>query len=178
MLKEIESQQLVQAKSRESLQTRIGEILGDAQYRWVLRSQGLPDFQYENVPLPLGDTNRVAQLQMKLVALELVRAWAQIHGIKLQYWPELTIFVTGPSVFQHVDGQDHFWSSADVIATADFFWALDTRGYVGQQLRITRREQELERAQLLQDTRSLIDRLLAAQRLAGSLGEPVKQLDR
>ncbi|MDB6019435.1 MAG: hypothetical protein JWR19_3924 [Pedosphaera sp.] len=177
MLKEIESQQLVQAKSRESLQTRIGEILGDGQYRWVLRSQGLPDFQYENVPLPLGDTNRVAQLQMKLVALELVRAWAQIHGIKLQYWPELTIFVSGPSAFQRVNGQSHFWSSAEVTATADFFWTLDTRGYVGQQLRQTRREQELEAARLRQDTEELIDRLLAAQRLASSLRREIEQLD-
>ncbi len=115
---------------------------------------------------------------MRLVALELVRAWAQIHGIKLQYWPELTIFVSGPSAFQSVNGETHFWSSSDVVATADFFWTLDTRGYVSLQLRQTRREQELEFAQLRMDSDELIQRLLAAQRLGGSLRTQIEQLDR
>lgn len=178
MLKEIESEQLGLEKSLVDLQTHIGEVLADPQYRWVLSTNGLPDFQYESQPLMLSDTNRVASLQMKLVALELVRAWAQIRGIKLQYWPELTIFVTGPSVYQRVNGENQFWSSADVRATANFFWTLDTRGYVSLQLRQTRREQELELARLKQDSQELIDRLLAAQRLAGSLRKQIRDLDR
>ncbi|MDB6112637.1 MAG: hypothetical protein JWR69_4387, partial [Pedosphaera sp.] len=52
------------------------------------------------------------------------------------------------------------------------------RGYVRLQLRQTRREQELQLARLRQDSQELIDRLLAAQRLAGSLQEQVGQLDR
>ncbi|MDB6068800.1 MAG: hypothetical protein JWR26_5008 [Pedosphaera sp.] len=177
MLKDIKTRQLALVNAQDDLQTRIGQLLMDQQFRWKLTTNGLPAFTYPDRPLCLSDTNRVAQLQTKLVALELVGAWAQIQGIKLQYWPELTIFVTGPSVFQRVDGKDHFWSSADVIASADFFWALDTRGYVSQQLRLTRRAQDLERAQLLQDSRSLVDRLLSAQRLVGSLTDQIKQLD-
>lgn len=178
MTREIESQQLVLTQSKESLQSRIGELLADPQYRWVLTTNALPDFSYENQPLPLDDTNRVARLQMKLVAIELVRAWAQIHGIKLQYWPELSIFVSGPSVYQRVNGESHFWSSADVMATANLFWNIDTRGYVAMQLRQTRREQELELARLRQDSQELIDRLLSAQRVASSLREQIQQLDR
>lgn len=177
MLKEIKTQQLLLTKSREEFQSRLGDLLMDRQYRWILITNGLPEFNYETKPLPLKDTNRVAQLQTRLVALEFVAAWAQIKGIKLQYWPELTIFVTGPSVYQIENGQSQFWSAANIVSEADFFWSIDTRGYVGLQLRQTRREQELQAAQLQQDSRALIDRLLAAQRLAGSLLEQIKQLD-
>ncbi len=178
LLKDIKTQQLLLTRSREDFQTHLSDLLMDRQYRWVLSTNGLPEFNYETKPLPLNDTNRVAQLQTRLVALELVAAWAQIQGIKLQYWPELTIFVTGPSVYQVVNGQSQFWSAGEVVAQADFFWSIDTRGYVGLQLRQTRREQELQAAQLQQDSRALIDRLLAAQRLAGSLLEQISQLDR
>ena len=57
----------------------------------------------------------------------------------------------------------------DVQASADFFWNLDTRGYVSQQLRQTKREQELEIEQLRLDSEALIDRLLAAQKRSRSL---------
>lgn len=177
MLKEIKTRELSLAKNKDDFQSRLGDLLMDRQSRWILTTNGLPEFDYESHPLRLNDTNRVAQLQTRLVALELVAAWAQIKGIKLQYWPELTIFVTGPSVYQIANGLSQFWSSADIVAQADFFWTIDTRGYVGLQLRQTRREQELQKAQLEQDSRALIDRLLAAQRLAGSLLEQIKQLD-
>ena len=177
LLKDIESQQLSLLKAQEGLQARVGELLTDRSFRWVLTTNSLPELDYATKPLRLDDTNRVAQLQMKLVALELVRAWAQIHGIKLQYWPELTIFVTGPSIYQLQNNESHFWSSSDVIGSANFFWSLDTRGYVSQQLRLTRREQDLQAAQLKQDSLALIDRLLAAQKLASSLLEQGSQLD-
>ncbi|MDB6122155.1 MAG: hypothetical protein JWQ71_1148 [Pedosphaera sp.] len=177
LLKDLNSQQLSLEKSADILQSRVGELVGDLKYRWVLTTNGLPNLAYDQNPLPLADTNRVARLQMRLVALELVRAWAQIHGIKLQYWPELTIFVSGPSVFQRIGGKSQFWSSKDIQASADFFWTLDTRGYISQQLRQTRREQELQIAQLHMDSEALIDKLLAAQKLSGSLRAQAEQLD-
>lgn len=178
MLKEIRSRQLSLEKSRENFQAQVSTILADQQYHWSLVTNGLPQFDYEDHPLALNDTNSVAQLQTRLVALEFVAAWAQIHGIKLQYWPELAIFVGGPSVYQRVNGQNQFWSSADVTASANFFWSIDTRGYISQQLRQTRREQDLQAAQLQLDSRALIAQLIAAQRLAGSLRDQFTQLDK
>lgn len=178
LLKDVQNQEIQLTKSAESLQVSIGDLLGDRRWRWVLVTNGLPELDYAAHPLPLDDTNRVAQLQMKLVALELVRAWAEVRGIKLQYWPEMTIFVTGPSVFQFSSGQSQFTSTADVVGSADLFWALDTRGYVGQQLRITKRSQALQKAQLQRDSLDLIDRLLAARRLETSLRDEAAQMDR
>jgi len=127
--------------------------------------------------LTLADSNRVAQLQMKLVAVELVAAWAQVRGIKLQYWPELTIFVTGPPLYQRTAGVEHFWSLGDVRASADLFWRLDTRGYVSRQLKQARRDQALQWARLREETLALMDKLLAAQKLMAKLGEQIDQLD-
>ncbi len=176
--KEVESEQLSLKKSRDSLQAQAGELFANSQCRWIFQTNNLPDFPYGTEPLPLNDTNRVARLQRQLVAIELVRAWAQIHGIKLQYWPELTFFVGGPSVYQRVNGENQFWSASSATATANFFWTIDTRGYVAMQLRQTRREQELELARLQLDSQDLISRLLAAQRLVGELQEQIQQLDR
>jgi hypothetical protein len=176
-IRDLASQELGVAKSAEALQAQTGDLLGDRSYQWKLTTNGLPDLAYEKEPLQLADTNRVGKLQMKLVALELVRAWATIHGIKLQYWPELSIFVSGPSVYQRTGGENHFWSSKDIQASADFFWTLDTRGVVSQQLRQARRDQALQEAQLRLDSQALVDKLLSAQKLSGALRSQAGQLD-
>ena len=176
--KDLQAEELTLAKSREALQTGAGELLGDSQCRWILLTNDLPELDYAQHPLPLLDTNRVARLQIRLAALELVRAWAQLHGIKLQYWPELAIFVSGPSLYQRQDGQSQFWSASQASASADFFWNLDTRGYVRMQLRQTRRQQELELAELRQDSLDLVNRLVAAQRLNGSLQTQLERMER
>ena len=177
LLSDIETRELALAKDDDLLQLRIGDLLMNQQFHWVLLTNGLPEFDYQDQPLPLADTNRVAQLQMRLAALELVRGWAIIQGIKLQYWPELTIFVSGPTVFQHYNGQNHFWSAKDVTASANLFWTLDTRGYIRQALRETKRAQQLEFAQLQREGETLIAHLLAAQKLGGSLRDQIRQYD-
>lgn len=178
LLKDVENQELTLAKANESFQTEVGDILGDRRFRWILTANGFPEFNYPAHPLPLDDTNRVAQLQMKMVALELVGEWAQVHGIKLQYWPELTFFVTGPSMFQIYNGHASYVSGGDVTGSANFFWSLDTRGYVSQQLRTVRRAQDLEKTQLRQDALALIDRLISARKMEATLREQADQLDR
>ena len=177
LLSDIETRELALAREDELLQLRLGDLLMSQQFHWVLLTNGLPEFDYQDHPLPLADTNRVAQLQMRLVALELVRGWATIRGIKLQYWPELTIFVSGPTVFQHYNGQNHFWSAKDVTASANLFWTLDTRGYIRQALRETKRAQELEFAQLRREAETLIAHLLSAQKLGGSLRDQIRQYE-
>jgi hypothetical protein len=176
LLEELKTRRLGLEKQRETVQASVGDLLGERGRRWKLLTNGWPVLSYTGEPLPLEDTNRVAQLQMKLVAIELVAAWAQVRGIKLQYWPELTIFVTGPPLYQRASGVQHFWSVGEIRASADFFWRLDTRGYVARQLRQARRDQTLQRARLRQETLSLMDKLLAAQKLTVYLQEQLGQL--
>jgi hypothetical protein len=177
LLNDIKNRELGLIKDEENLQIHIGELLMSQSYHWMLSSNDLPAFDYEDRPLPLSDTSRVAQLQIRLAAIELVGAWAQLHGIKLQYWPDLTLFVSGPTIFQRFNGVNHFWSAADATASADVFWSLDTRGRVRQQLRETRRAQELQTEQLKRDSEVLAERLIAAQKIAGTLRDQIHQLD-
>ena len=176
LLEELKSRRLGLEKQNEGLQASAGDLLGDRDWRWILQTNGWPILSYAQQPLPLQDSNRIAQLQMNLVAVELVGAWAAVRGIKLQYWPELTIFVTGPPLYQRSAGVEHFWSLGEMRASADLFWRLDTRGYVSRQLRQARRDQALQWARLRQETLALMDKLLSAQKLTLTMRQQLEQL--
>ncbi len=172
---ELKLRETASLKSMRALQQRASELFSDHSNRWELLTNGLPDLRYHLEPLPLDDTNRIAQLQMKLVALELEAARAAITGIKLRYWPELNIFISGPPVFQRSTGQERWWDAEAVRGSADLFWHIDTRGYISRQLRQTRRSQALQRDRFKEESRALMDRLIFTQQLARSTQE---QLDR
>ena len=176
LLDELRARRLAFEKQNESLQAAAGDLFGDRGRRWTLQTNGWPGFSYNQQPLPLQDSNRVAQVQMKLVAIELVGAWAQLKGIKLQYWPELSIFITGPPIYQRVAGVQSFWNLSELRASADLFWRLDTRGYVSRQLRQARRDQSLQWARLREETLALMDKLLAAQKLMKELRTQLAQV--
>ena len=177
LLEELKSRRLTLQKQKETLQATAGDLLGDRGRRWILQTNGWPVLPYVAQPLPLEDSDRVAQLQMKLVAIELVGAWAQVKGIKLQYWPELNIFVTGPPVYQRVGGVASTWNFGDLRASGDIFWRLDTRGYVSRQLRQARRDRTLQWARLHEESLALMDKLLAAQKLMAELQQQIAQVD-
>jgi len=172
-----ENRELGLLREADGLQQRAGDLFGDRGWKWTLTTNGAPNLDYESDPLPLADTNRIAQLQMRLVALELVGAWARIVGIKLQYWPEMRLFVSGPPVYTRGNGSEKFFDAEQIRFTADVFWTLDTRGQVSRQLRQTRREQDLQIEQLRQQALALIARLLSAQKLVADLRREIMELD-
>lgn len=175
---ELQLREVTALKAERSAQQSASDLFGDYSYRWVLLTNGLPELQYHINPLPLADTNRVAQLQMKLVALELEAARATITGIKLRYWPELNIFISGPPVFQRFSGQERWWDADQVRGSADLFWQLDTRGYISRQLRQTRRTQELQKDRFRQESLALMDRLLFTQQLMKSTRNQLERTDK
>jgi hypothetical protein len=172
---ELEVREIVAHREAQTLQQRASDLLGAYNYKWVLTTNGLPELKYSSEPLPLTDTNRVAQLQLKLVALELEAARMTILGMKLRYWPELNIFISGPPVYQRVAGQDRWWDAEQVRGSADLFWQLDTRGYISRQLKQTRRSQALQKEKFEQESLTLMDRLIFTQDL---LKRTQEQLDR
>jgi hypothetical protein len=171
-----ENRELALLREADALQQRAGDLFGDRGWKWIVTTNGAPDLDYETAPLPLADTNRIAQLQMRLVALELVGAWARIVGIKLQYWPEMRLFVSGPPVYTRRSGSETFFDADQIRFTADVFWTLDTRGQVSRQLRQTRREQDLQIEQVRQQALALIARLLSAQRMVDDLRREIMEL--
>ena len=165
MLTELETLDLARAREAKGLQDRLSELLGSRDYRWVLSTNGLPDLRYHENPLPLTDTNRVAQLQMKLLAVELEAARAQLLGLKLRYWPDLNIFVSGPPIYSRTGGRERFWDADELRASADVFWNIDTRGTLGRTIRQTKRQQELQKERYRQESLALMNRLIFTQQL-------------
>ena len=176
MLRNLDNRGIGVVHDRDALQDRAAELFGNRDWRWVLVNQGLPKLDYSQNPLPLDDTNRVAQLQMKLAAIEFVAAWARVKGVQLQYWPDLTLFITGPAIYQKNGTEDSFWDAGKLRVNANFFWRLDTRGQISRQLRQTRREQDMQLAQLRQEALALIDKIVSAQKLVQSLREEADRL--
>jgi hypothetical protein len=177
MLTEVETRELGSRHEAQNLQVRAGELLGDRSWKWFFRTNQLPRLEYDVAPLPLDDTHRVAALQMKLVALELEGARARVQGTKLRYWPELTLFVTGPPIYQRAGGQERFWDASEVMASANLFWYLDTRGYIGRQLRQMQRQNEIQRERFRQEGVSLINRLMFTQSILEDTIEKAQQID-
>jgi hypothetical protein len=175
MQTEFQLRETAAAKQTESFQQRASDLFGDYSYRWNIVTNGIPEFHYTTDPLPLNDTNRVAQLQMKLYALELEAAKATLTGIKMRYWPELNIFISGPPVYQRIAGVERWWDASQVRGSADLYWSLDTRGYISRQLKQTKRAQQLQREKFEQESQALIDKLLFTQKLMKVTQE---QLDR
>jgi hypothetical protein len=177
MLTETETLELANDREGKALQDRIAEVLGSREYLWVLAPEGLPLLRYDAEPLPLLDTNRVAQLQMRLLAVELEAARAQLVGLKLRYWPELHIGVSSPPLYSRTGGREEFWDSEQVRATANVFWNIDTRGNLSRTIRYTKRQQELQRERYRQESLSLINRLVFTQQLIASVKQQLEQVE-
>jgi hypothetical protein len=177
MLTETELREVSGLHESESLQQRASDLLGSRDFRWALLTNGLPDLRYDLDPLPLTDTNRVAQLQIRLAAIELEAARAELTGIKLRYWPELNIFVSGPPLYQRSFGQEEFWKADALRASADAFWMIDTRGYISRQLRQTKRQQALQQERLRQESLSLMQKLVFTQTILSTIHEKERDLE-
>ena len=177
MLTEVRIQETARSQELETLQQRAGDLFASRDARWVFVTNNLPDFRYEANPLPLDDTNRVAQLQMRLVGIELEGARAILTGIKLRYWPELNIFISGPPIYQRFAGQEKLWDASQILGSADVFWYLDTRGVIARQVRQTKRQQDIDLQRMRQEALALIDKLLFTQTLIKSTHEHLRQVD-
>jgi hypothetical protein len=176
-LTELETRDLSHEREVKTFQDSAADLLGTREARWVFSTNGLPDLHYEKNPLPLTDTNRVAQLQMKLLAVELESARAQLMGLKLQYWPELNIFVSGPPVYQRIFGTDRFWDADQVQASADLFWNIDTRGNLARSIRQTKRQQDLQKERYRQESLTLMNRLLFTQKIIDGVEKQLTRVE-
>ena len=178
MITETETLELGNAREAKALQDRISEALGSREFQWLLSPEGLPELRYSEAPLPLTDTNRVAQLQMRLLAVELEAARAQLLGLKLRYWPELNINISSPPIYSRsAGGSETFWDADELRANASLYWTIDTRGNLSRTIRQTKRQQELQYERYRQESIGLINRLLFTQQLITEVQEQLAQVN-
>jgi hypothetical protein len=177
MLTELETRELAAAREDQTLQDHASDVLGSRDFDWQFSTNGLPVFHYAESPLPLGDTNRVARLQMKLVAVELEAARAQLMGLKLRYWPELNIFISSPPIYSRFGGETVWWDADRLRGSADLFWTLDTRGNLGRSIRQTKRQQALQRERYRQEALSLMNKLIFTQGVIKSVNDQLTRVN-
>lgn len=152
-------------------QTRLAAQLADAGTK-VSDLLGLPGTPIEfSGPLPAPGYDLpatrpapadLAGLPLRLAAIELVALRARELGVRLQAWPELSFAVSTPTLYRRTNGQTDYWSSHDVLAGANAFWTLDTRGRQASEGRLVAAERELRRTILAQEADRMAARLHAA----------------
>jgi hypothetical protein len=177
MMTQLDIREIGIVREINMVQQRAGELFGDLSYRWIFSTNGLPELRYHLEPIPIQDPERVAHLQILMAAIELEVARAQLAGMKLRYWPELTMFVTAPPIYQRAFGQERFWDLRDVRLSANLFWSIDTRGQIARTVRQTKRSQELQRERIRQEGLALVDRLLLTQSLLEASVEQAGRVD-
>lgn len=177
MITELQTRELAHESDLNGLQDRAGVLLGNRDYRWIFLTNNLPDLRYHEAPLNLGDTNRIAQLQMRLFAVELEAARATLLGLKLRYWPELNIFISSPPLFARTFGETQWWDADELRASADIFWSIDTRGYISRAVKQTERQIELQKHRYYRQAIELINRLVFTQKFIESTEEQLARVE-
>lgn len=149
-------------READSLQSAASALLGDAAHRWRLDPAGLPDLAYDRHPPAVADPTAFGRLYRRLQAADLEAARLRVRGVKLQYWPDLGINLSGPPIYQVTGGRRTDFSADQVFLTLTGSVNLDLRGAIAQQLREAKRDYALLEARLREQNARTIQRLQQA----------------
>lgn len=149
-------------READSIQTAAAALLGDATQRWRLDAAGLPDLAYDRQPPAVADPATFGRLLRRLQAADLEAARLRVRGVKLQYWPDLSLNLSGPPLFQVSGGRRSEFSADQVFLTLTGSVNLDLRGAIAQQLREAKRDYALLEARLREQNAQTIQRLQQA----------------
>lgn len=164
-------------QEEEALQQNLHRLVGLSENWWEPEPEGMPTWDYLEAPLPIEDLRTTGFLQSLLLAVELEGAAARVRGVELQYWPDLSISISGPPLYQIRDGKGKFWDARDIHLFASVFWQIDTQGRIRRQLRQMAAESEIQKAELELQTIEQARRLQQAQELYQEQFEELSKLD-
>lgn len=136
-----------------------------------LKGDGLPDVDYAKTPLDVTDSRRVGVLRRKLLAIELVGAQARVRGAKLEYWPDISVFLTSGPLWTTAGGQTLWWRTEDIRLSVSAYLPIDINGSIRNRVReaksdlvLLEREIELREAILIAEFDDKHRALLQAER--------------
>ncbi len=140
-----------------ALQAKLGgeltDLLGLTSVQVELKDENLPEVDYAKTALVPEDVKRVGVLRRKLLAIELVGAQARVRGAKLQYWPDLSAFLTSGSLWTTTGGQTVWWSSEELRLSVNAFLPIDLNGAIRDRVREAKTDMEfLKRAVELKES--------------------------
>jgi hypothetical protein len=147
----------------DALQSAISELIGDSSRRWQLRPQGVPIFAYAVDAPDLHNLKDFGRLHRRLQAVDLEGARLRERGVKLQSWPDLTINLSSPPLYQVAGGRSTTFSVDQMFLSLGSSVNFDLRGNTAQQMRETRRDLALLEARLREQNARILQTLHQAQ---------------
>lgn len=146
----------------DTIQSAAAALLGDSGHHWRLLAATLPAIDYSARPPAIDDPAAFGRLHRRLQAADLEAARLRLRGVKLQYWPDLSINLSGPPIYQVAGGRNTSFSSDQIFVTLGTSLNLDLRGGIAQQLRETKRDFALLETRLREQNARLLQRLRQA----------------
>jgi len=129
-------------KNYRDWNTKVGDFYMAGYDKINLRPSGLPDINYKPSDLDFTDTKRWGMLQLNLLAMEQIAEDGKVLEAYLRYLPRANLSVSAPPLYSNNASQ-----SFDIKNTRlgpSVYWSLDSRGYIGQQIRRLKRESPIK----------------------------------
>lgn len=179
MVEESEMEAYKLEKDKKAFQVKMNRLLGSRRVNWVLKSEGLPTFDYLKNPLDIYDTEHVNQRGMQLMALELEGARLMLRGLKMQYWPSINPQINFPQLVSgDLQGKTHFFKIKDSSVGLSSYWTLDTRGRIARSIKQFKFERDMQIREARMKAQELIEKLLDAQYMLEKLDKQKGDLGR
>lgn len=150
-------------RQRMSLQQSIAQLLGLWTHRWVLDAETVPELDYGEVPIELEDIDEYGVLLRRLQACELEGGRLQKLGVKLQYWPDISVHLSVPALYSVRNNRERTARLEDVLFSVDASVSLDTRLAKAYQMRDVKRQVAQMHKRMKQEIAGQVQRLLLAQ---------------
>ncbi len=122
--------------------TKVGDFFMAGYGKINLKESGLPDITYKISDLDFTNTKRWGMLQLNLLALEQIADDGKVLDVYLRYLPRANLSVSAPALYSNTSGRS--FDASDIRLGPSLYWSLDSRGYIGQQIRRLKREQPIK----------------------------------
>jgi hypothetical protein len=122
-------------------------------------------------------TLKPGSIWLKLKGLDILRQQAQMHGIRMRYWPDFSLYISGNSLVERRDGRTFFLDDQTSFLDANVRVRIDTRGTIAEQLRQEKIDLAVLKKSIRRDLGRAMFTVQNAQARLKTLHQKVSKLD-
>lgn len=146
-------------RQEDRLQQDISSLLNDYSSKWILDVSTIPELYVDEGVPDIHDLDNFGVLWRQLKAVELERARLTELGAKISYWPDLSLNITSPPLYQRSGGTERDFDIDAVTASFRTNVRIDTDLRNAFRLRQIRRSNALVLDMLRAESANLLLRL-------------------
>lgn len=141
--------------------TALSSLLGSFEANWRADDADLPELTYHIKTPDLNDPNQTGLLPLRVMATELEGARLRALGATLAFWPDLSIGISGPPVYQRTpSGGSSYWDPKAASANFNLAVPIDTKLSALYSLMETKRQVALMRDRMIQQNTLRVEKLI------------------